>query len=62
MSGNYMKFLKAAHAILKRKNKVPADYMKMVQTEYRTVPLDYIQFFLEQHNRLPNLQELNNAI
>ena len=57
-----MKFLKAAHTIFKRKNKVPADYMKMVQTEYRTVPLDYIQFFLEQHNRLPNLQELNNAI
>jgi hypothetical protein len=42
--------------------KIPKDYMRMVRTEYRSVPEDYIEFFMQKNNRLPTMQELKDVI
>jgi hypothetical protein len=48
--------------ILNKESKIPEEYLKMIRAEYRSVPEDYVEYFLETNNRLPTPQELLNAI
>jgi hypothetical protein len=48
--------------LLQREQKVPADYARMIRAEYRSVPYDYVEYFLEKNKRLPTHSELLNAI
>ena len=48
--------------LFKTEPKIPEDYLRMVRSEYRYVPEDYIQHFLEQNKRLPSPEELQYAI
>jgi hypothetical protein len=48
--------------LLKREPKVPEDFKRMLRAEYRSVPVDYVEFFLEKNKRLPTLEELHHAI
>jgi hypothetical protein len=45
-----------------RSPKVPEEYMKMIRAEYRSVPEDYVEHFLQKNKRLPTLEELQHAI
>jgi hypothetical protein len=55
-------FINALEDIFKREQKIPDEYLRIVETEYRSVPLDYIEYFFEQNNRLPSAEELQYAI
>ena len=48
--------------LLQRETKVPADYARMIRAEYRNVPFDYVEYFLEKNKRLPTPSELQNAL
>lgn len=48
--------------LFQREPKVPESYLRMVRAEFRSVPEDYIDYFLEKNERLPTPQELHNAI
>ena len=54
--------LKVAKYLLKREQKISEPYLRMIRAEYRSVPLDYVEYFLEQNKRLPSPQELLNAV
>jgi hypothetical protein len=60
--GKHIMLLKFAKYLLKREQKIPETYLRMVRAEYRSVPLDYVEYFLAQNKRLPSPQELLNAI
>jgi len=55
-------FTKIFKIIFKREQKIPESYLRMIKSEYRSVPVDYVEYFLEQNERLPTPQELQNAI
>jgi len=55
-------FTRILETMFKREQKIPESYLRMVKSEYRSVPLDYVEHFLEQNKRLPTPQELYNAI
>ena len=57
-----MMLLNAAKRFFTREHKVPEFYMRMLRAEFRTVPVEYVEYFLEQNNRLPTNEELKNAI
>ena len=48
--------------MLNRESKIPEEYLKMVRAEYRSVPEDYIEYFLKENKRLPTPEELHYAI
>jgi hypothetical protein len=48
--------------LFQKEQKIPADYARMVRTEYRSVPFDYVEYFLEKNHRLPTPSELQNAL
>ena len=48
--------------ILNRESKIPEDYLKMVRAEYRSVPEEYIEYYLQENKRLPTPEELQYAI
>ena len=54
--------LKFIETLLQRETKIPSDYARMVRAEYRNVPFDYVEYFLEKNKRLPTPSELQNAI
>ncbi len=53
---------KFINRLLQRETTIPKDYIRMVKTEYRNVPLSYVEYFLKKQKRLPTLSELQNAI
>lgn len=57
-----MMLLKVAQWFFTREHKVPEFYKRMMRAEFRTVPVEYVEYFLEQNNRLPTNEELKNAI
>lgn len=48
--------------ILNKESKIPEDYLRMVRAEYRSVPEGYVEYFLQENNRLPTPEELQYAI
>jgi hypothetical protein len=48
--------------LLKREPKVSEDFKRMMRAEYRSVPIEYVEFFMEKNKRLPTLEELNHGI
>jgi hypothetical protein len=48
--------------LLQRDQKVPTEYARMLRSEYRNVPFDYVEFHLQTYKRLPTPEELQNAI
>lgn len=48
--------------LFNKEQKIPEYYLRMVRSEYKNVPIEYVQAFLEQHNRLPSPEELQYAI
>jgi hypothetical protein len=48
--------------LLKQRPKVTDDFKRMMLAEYRSVPIEYAEFFTEKNKRLPTLEELNHAI
>ena len=48
--------------LLRRESKVSEEYARMIKSEYRSVPFDYVEHFLRTNNRLPTPMELQNAI
>ena len=51
-----------AKQLLQREQKVPEQYMRMVQTEFRSVPTEYVEYFLQKNKRLPTTEELQHAV
>lgn len=43
----------------KKKQKIPEEYMRMVHVEFHCVTDEYVEFFVEKHNRLPTMDELS---
>ena len=56
-----MLLLIIAH-LFRKESKVPTEYLKMLRAEYRSVPEDYVEYFLRKNKRLPTLEELQHAI
>ena len=54
--------LKFIETLLQRDTKVLAEYSRMLRSEYRNVPFDYVEWHLNTYNRLPTPEELQNAI
>jgi hypothetical protein len=48
--------------LLQREPKVPTEYARMLRSEYRNVPFDYVEYHLQTYKRLPTPEELQNAI
>ena len=48
--------------LLNKEPKVPEEFMKMVRTEYRSVPPTYVEYFLQKNKRLPTHEELQHVI
>ena len=48
--------------ILNKESQIPEEYLKMIRAEYRSVPEDYIEYFLQENKRLPTPEELQYAI
>jgi hypothetical protein len=53
---------KFINQLLQRESKVPEYYVRMIRSEYRSVPFDYVEHYLQTHKRLPTQEELQNAI
>ena len=51
-----------AKKMLTPKKTVPASYLRMVRSEFRTVPVEFVEDFLQKQNRLPTMEELYHAI
>lgn len=41
---------------------IPADYQRMVRTEFRSVTIEFVEYFYKLNNRLPTMDELQLAI
>lgn len=54
--------LSIAKRLVSRKLLVPESYQRMVRTEFKSVKLEYVELFYQQNNRLPTMQELQDAI
>lgn len=48
--------------LFSKKQSIPEEYERMVRTEYRSVPLEFVEHFLKQNNRLPSTEELKSAL
>lgn len=57
-----MLLLKIIETMFKREEKVPEQFMRMVRTEFKSVPEDYVENFFAQNKRLPSTEELYDAI
>jgi hypothetical protein len=53
---------KFAKDMFARKQKIPEHYARMLRSEYRNVPFDYVEYYMQTYKRLPTLKELQNAI
>ena len=54
--------LSIAKRLVRRTPPVPESYQRMVRTEFKSVKLEYVELFYSQHNRLPTMQELQDAV
>ena len=57
-----LKFIEFMETLLQRETKVPAEYASMLRSEYRNVPFDYVEWYMQTYNRLPTPEELQNAV
>jgi|ADurb_H2B_02_Slu_FD_contig_121_114544_length_3175_multi_3_in_0_out_0_3 hypothetical protein len=61
---NYLRtyMLHIIKRFFKKKQKIPEEYMRMVHTEFPYVPCEYVEAFVEKHNRLPTMDELFHVV
>lgn len=57
-----LKIIEIMETLLQREQKVPQEYARMLRSEYRNVPFDYVEYHLQTYKRLPTPEELQNAI
>ena len=50
-----------AKKILAPKRTIPESFLRMVRSEFRSVPLEFVENFYEQNDRLPTMEELYHA-
>lgn len=48
--------------LFSKNSTVPEEFARMVRAEYKSVPMEYVKYFLKHNKRLPTLEELQNAI
>lgn len=50
-----------AKKMLTPKQAIPESFLRMVRSEFRSVPLEFVEHFYKQNNRLPTMEELYHA-
>ena len=48
--------------LFQKEPKIPESFIRMVKAEYKSVPLEYVEYFYSKHNRLPTAEELYDVI
>ena len=51
--------LELAKQILQKKETLSPDFVRMMQYEFKSVPIEYAQQFLNKNKRLPTMDELH---